>query len=153
VATRGGQGKQLLRVVGVEAYVLPSNPATPVILLRLEEGRELTLYYVPFEVVDAINSLERGGLSETGSLGLARESVFHFLATHEDIRNLVSQDLEKVVIDELDVNTGLFTAKVFFTDGKNRLVRRMVPSHAVFLAYMTGKPIYVERRLVEYQKL
>jgi bifunctional DNase/RNase len=142
---------EYLRVIEVEAYVLPGNPSTPVIMLKLEEDKELTLYYVPYEIVEAINLMGGVDLSIKKIIGRDRESIFDLLASHEDIKNLLSQDLEKVVIDELDIETGLFTAKVFFTDGKNRVVRRMIPSHAVFLAVMSGKPIFVEKKLAETQ--
>lgn len=142
----------LLKALNVEAFLMPGNPSTPVILLRLEENRELTLYYVPYEVVEAINLVGGADLSISKIVGRDRESIFDLLATHEDIKSLLAHDLEKVVIDELDVETGLFTAKVFFTDGRNRVIRRMIPSHAVFLAFVTGRPIYVAKRLAETQE-
>ena len=57
--------------------------------------------------------------------------------------------LEKVIIDELDTNTGLYTAKLFINiEGKMKMTIPMVPSHAIYLALLTDKPIYVDEDLV-----
>lgn len=144
-------GREYARVTSVDAFVAPGNPNVPVMILHLEDGLDLTLYYVPFEIVEAINSYNGVDISIENVIGSDRESIFDLLVTHDDLRNVLTDDLAYVVIDELDSNTMLFTAKVVFSNGKMKVERRMIPSHAVFLAYISGKPIYVKRELAQHQ--
>lgn len=145
-------GDECIKVEEIEAFVLPGTPSAPVILLRLENEKEFYLYYVPYEVVEALNMLGGVDISIRRVVGRDRESIFDVLAMHEGLRDALVQNLEYVVIDELDEETGLFTAKAIFSDRRNvYLVRRMIPSHAVFLAVIARKPIYVKDELVEKQ--
>ncbi|MEM1620099.1 MAG: hypothetical protein QXU97_02440 [Fervidicoccaceae archaeon] len=140
-----------LRVFDLEALIFPGLPATPAIVLHLEEGLTLTLYHVPLEIVEAINTF-RGVEHVFGRLtGPNRESVFDLLAAHEELRRVLTSELSHVVIDELDRETMLFTAKAVFSDGTTTIERRMIPSHAVFLAFIADKPVYVLKRLAEEQ--
>ncbi len=144
-------GSDYARVLSIDAFVAPGNPNVPVIVLHLEDGLDLTLYYVPFEIVEAINSYQGVDISIENVIGSDRESIFDLLVSHDDLRNVLTDDLAYVVIDELDDNTMLFTARVIFSNGKMRVERRMIPSHAVFLAYISGRPIYVKRELARQQ--
>ncbi|ABM81400.1 bifunctional nuclease family protein [Hyperthermus butylicus] len=139
----------LLQARSINAMIMPSPPHIPVIVLELEDGREFTLYNVPFEIVQAINKLQHEELTTPGE----RETVFELLV---DLRELVSElgkRLEYVVIDEIDYATALYTAKVSFILQEGiYMMRRMVPSHAVFLALLFNKPIYVSKRLVDEQE-
>ena len=149
--SEAGIGRGYSRVVSVDAFVAPGNPNVPVLVLHLEDGLDLTLYYVPFEIVEAINSYQGVDISIENVIGSDRESIFDLLVSHDDLRNVLTDDLAYVVIDELDNNTMLFTARVVFSNGKMKVERRMIPSHAVFLAYISGKPIYVKRELAQQQ--
>ncbi len=144
-------GSDYARVLSIDAFVAPGNPNVPVIVLHLEDGLDLTLYYVPFEIVEAINSYQGVDISIENVIGSDRESIFDLLVSHDDLKNVLTDDLAYVVIDELDDNTMLFTARVIFSNGKMRVERRMIPSHAVFLAYISGRPIYVKRELARQQ--
>uniref|UniRef100_A0A7J3ZKR7 BFN domain-containing protein n=1 Tax=Fervidicoccus fontis TaxID=683846 RepID=A0A7J3ZKR7_9CREN len=143
--------KDYLRVIDIEAFVAPGTPGVPVIVLHLEGGLNLTLYHVPYEIVEAINNAKGIDLSISGVIGKDRESIFDILVFHDDLRNTLTSDLSYVVVDELDTETMLFTARAVFSNGNTRVERRMIPSHAVFLAYISDKPIYVKRDLAEGQ--
>ena len=68
-------GDVLLEVRGITAMFAPfapSAPGVPVIVLELEDGREFTLYNVPYEIVRAINKIQN---SEIDTLG-ERETIF-----------------------------------------------------------------------------
>ncbi len=138
---------EYLKVVDIEALIAPGDPGVPIILLHLEEGLSLTLYYVPFEIVEAINRVKGIDSSLEGVVGEDRESIYDILAQHEDFARILTDDLAYVVIDELNPDTMLFTARAVFSNGFTKIERRMIPSHAVFLAFISNKPIYVLRRL------
>ncbi len=140
----------LLEARNVTAMITPSVPNIPVIVLELEDGREFTLYNVPFEIVEALNKIERQ--KDEPSLPGMRETVFDILIDMRNFFEELGKRLEYVVIDEIDYNTYLYTAKASFNLGGIYMMRRMVPSHAIFLARLFDKPIYVSKRLVDEQE-
>ncbi len=138
----------LIKVNEVEAFVLPTHPHIPVLECHLEDGRNFYLYYVPLEIVVAINNLRHGGkfISE-------RESVYDILSfLKNDLRGALGKHLEKVIIDELNPQTMLYTATLEIKTNGALIKRKMVPSHAIFLALIAEKEIYVESRLVDQQE-
>ncbi len=139
----------LIKAVDVDAFIVPENPNVPVMTLKLEDGEDFYLYNVPYDIVDIIKRIKEDNVIETI---VKRESIFDLIYVHDDLRNILEEDLEKVVIDEFDPETMLFTASVYFSNGAARIVKRMIPSHAVYLALIAGKPIYVSRKIVELER-
>lgn len=141
----------LLEAHNVSAMLLPTSPgmpSIPVIVLELEDGREFTLYNVPYEIVIAVNKLKS---SENFQMS-DRESLFEILIDFRDSMKTVRNSIEYIIIDEIDYRTSLYTAKVYFNLGGISMVRKMIPSHAVFLALLYNKPIYVSKSLVDQQE-
>ncbi|RUM47783.1 MAG: bifunctional nuclease family protein [Hyperthermus sp.] len=141
----------MLEARHVTAMLLPGGaglPPVPVIVLELEDGREFTLYNVPYDIVRAVNRLQS---KESYGFG-DRESVFEIVVDMRDSIAGLGRLLEYVVIDEMDYTTSLYTAKARFNLGGIYMTRRMIPSHAVFLALLFSKPIYVSKRLVDQQE-
>ncbi len=143
-------GVDAVKVIDIETFLVPDNPSIPVISLKLEDGDEFYLYNVPYDIIDVIKKIREDFANDLD--GPMRESIFDLLSKHDDFKNLISEDLDYVIVDEYDPETMLFTAKVAFSNGGARIVKRMVPSHAIFLALIAGKPIYVTRELVEFEK-
>ncbi|GEM_PF-377054 len=144
-------GDVLLEVRGVTAMFTPftpSAPGMPVIVLDLEDGREFTLYNVPHEIVRAINKLQDSSVETLGD----RETLFDVVVDMRELLSPIGERLVRVVVDEIDYSTALYTAKALFDLGGISMTRRMVPSHAIFLALLFGKPIYVSKRLVDEQE-
>ncbi len=138
----------LLEARSVTAMLLPGLHTVPIIVLELEDGREFTLYNVPYEIVRAINRLQSGEQEPPGD----RESLFEVLIDMRDMAAELGRRLEYVVIDEIDPSLSLYTAKAFFNLDGIGMTRRMIPSHAVFLALLYNKPVYVSKRLVDMQQ-
>ena len=136
----------LLRVRRVEAFIMPTPPHVPVITCHLEDGRQFNLYYVPLEIVIAINRMQGGDYD------VDRESVFDILPALKDELTFLSRRIGNVYIDSIDYETMLYSATVEIKANGLTLRRRMIPSHAVFLALMFDKPIYVKDELVKYQE-
>jgi len=138
------KGKVLYRTKYIESYIASEDPLIPTIVLFLENGDELELYNVPLEIAQYV--AEGEPVRALGSR--ERATIFDLIWTHEDIINLLKEDIDSVVIDEFDEKTMLYSAKVVFRNGNITFERRFVPSHAIFLALVTGKDIYVTDEVI-----
>jgi len=139
--------EDLLEVKDVHVFTVNAGMGVIVgMKLVLEDYRSFKMYHIPIEVALTIQYLREGGQQPR------RKSVFDFLAYYEPFKEALANNLRRVVIDEMDENTGLYTASVEMEDDGFRSVVKMIPSHAVFLALLSGAPIYVHRRLVEAQE-
>ncbi len=125
--------------LGLGAYIVGLR-------LALEDDRTFVLVNVPFEVAQAIKMINEGEAPPR------RQSLFDLLANNEDFRNIFSETLKRVVIDELDPSTGLYTATVEFESEDVKLELKMIPSHAIYLALVAEKPIYVSENLVDNEE-
>ncbi|MCE4601772.1 MAG: DUF151 domain-containing protein [Desulfurococcales archaeon] len=111
--------------------------------LLLEDGRSFVLVNIPYEVAEAIKVLNEGEAPPR------RQSLFSLLVNHEYFREALGRGLKRVVIDELDYETSLYTATVEFEEGGITLKVKMIPSHAIYMALLAERPIYVLEDLVE----
>ncbi len=142
----------LLKAVSVDALILPNPPHVPVIVLNLEDGRDFTLYYVPYEIVFAINKMQSDNYDSQPRLPGGRESIFEVLLDLSHGLDKLREALVRVVIDEFNYDTALYTATAEFDLGGIVMKRKMIPSHAIYLALLLGKPIYVLSKLVDEQE-
>ena len=138
-----------LRVIDIEAFVVPDNPRIPVMNLKLEDGEDFYLYSIPYDIVEVFRKVNGDEVLEEG---FERQSIFDILSQHDDFKNMFKEDLDYVIIDEFDPETMLFTASVYFSNGAARIVRKMIPSHAIFLALVAEKPVYVSKEIVDIEK-
>jgi len=138
---------ELLKVIDIEAYVNYSDQFNPYTVLQcsLEDGRLFNLYLIPLEVVLAVNKIKGYGFEND------RETLFEVLTVFDEIEVLRNK-IEKVVVDEVDENTHLYTAKIYIKGDGFTVAKRMIPSHAIFLAYLVGSPIYISKELVDKQE-
>lgn len=142
------EGDRLFKVERIDAFLTPSAPHVPVILCHLEGDRQFALYYVPYEIVAALNRT----LNSAEGAPAQRESIFDLLSSFTSFLEDVRHTLMRVVINELNKETMLYTATAEFSVGGTIVRRRMIPSHAIFLAVISGKPIYVAESLVKHQE-
>jgi Uncharacterized conserved protein len=124
---------------GFSWYVVELN-------LALEDGRVFTMINIPSDVAEAL-AVHRGVQTPP-----RRQSMYTFLLSNEGFKDVLSRGLKRVIIDELDPATGLYTASVYFEDEGVNMTIKMIPSHAVYLALLTGKNIYVKKELVDQQE-
>ncbi|MEB3774053.1 MAG: DUF151 domain-containing protein [Desulfurococcales archaeon] len=111
--------------------------------LVLEDGRSFVLVNIPHEVAEAIRVFNNGQTPPR------RQSIFSLLLSHEEFKEALGRALKRVIIDELDYETSLYTATVEFEEEGITLRVKMIPSHAIYMALIAGKPIYVKEELVE----
>lgn len=142
-------GSGILKAVDVDAYIRRlSDPRTgltydiTVLELKLENGKTFIMSNVPLEIVEAINVFKN-------NINMPRrQSLYIFLMGNEDFREAIVRNVKEVVIDELDSRTGLYTASLILEGDGFNLTLKMIPSHAVFIALLAQKPIYVREDLV-----
>ena len=140
--------QELIRVVNVapiftaqqydeRIYYIPIG-----LRLLLEDNRHFEMYNVPVDVIEAILMLKKGDPPPR------RQSLFTFLAYNEEFKDAIDPYLKKVVIDEFDSNTGLYTATMHLEANGLHVEVKMIPSHAIYLAMVFDRPIYVSEELV-----
>lgn len=138
---------RMIRVIKIEAFLLPTPPYTPIITCHLEDGRQFNLYYVPYEVVVAINRMQGE------DYGVDRESLFDILPMiTSEFKDALKGRIRAVYVDYLNRETMLYTATMEINVDGTIIRKRMIPSHAIYLALVTGSEIYVADELIKYQE-
>jgi bifunctional DNase/RNase len=144
---RMDNNEDLARVTNVDAFFIPIYNS-PAIVCYLDDNRQFMLSNVPVEIVLAIRKLNnKDGIIEE------RENVFDILNFIPEVKDNLEKHIEKVIIDQLNEKIGVYSASIELKFGDSIVIeKRMIPSHAVFLALLTKKPIYVRRNLVDEQE-
>ncbi|MEB3756823.1 MAG: DUF151 domain-containing protein [Desulfurococcales archaeon] len=142
--------KELLKTIDLNTFVIVDKDEfgyVGVINLFLENGKTFTMYYVPLEIVSALNQMENEEFAE--EYIVKRESLFDLLPQLEFFKDSARRTVKRVIIDSLDESSGLYTATLELTFDTVTIQKKMIPSHAIFLARISNKPIYVHKSLVE----
>ena len=113
----------------------------------LEDNRKFYLERVPPDIVWSLKRINGEKLNDD------RERFVDILLSIPDVISVLGKYLKRIVIDNIDERTGTYSATVEFGDGSIVVKRKMVPSHAIFLAKLTNKPIYVRKELVDQQEI
>ncbi|EHP69543.1 MAG: DUF151 domain-containing protein [Metallosphaera yellowstonensis] len=142
------QEQEYIKVSKVDAFISPMN-GVPVIVCYLEDGREFNLFYVPADIVQAINKLLRPDQVETTYTSelAKRETVYDIISFIPEITEQLSKRVTYIAIDGILDDIYLATLELNF--GGLVIQKRMIPSHAIYLALLTGKPILVKKELVD----
>ncbi|MEM4884360.1 MAG: DUF151 domain-containing protein [Saccharolobus sp.] len=138
-----------IRVSSIDAFFMPIH-RIPTIVCYLEDGRQFYLFSVPAEIVVAINKTK--GNKEEEEVGDKRENIYDILTFIPEVVDQFSKHLEKVTVDDIIRETGVYVATVEFKFDGVTIQKRMIPSHAIFLAIITNKPIFVKKELVDEQE-
>jgi len=137
-------GELISRSVKLDKTVLTVLDAR--IVCVLEDNRSFYLENVPPEIVYSLKKLSGEDMNDD------RERIVDILISIPEVVSILGRYLRRVVIEEYDATTGVYSASAEFEDGGIRIKRKMVPSHAIFLAKLTSKPIYVKKKLVDQQE-
>ncbi|QKQ99829.1 bifunctional nuclease family protein [Metallosphaera tengchongensis] len=139
--------QDFINVSKVDAFISPTS-GVPVIVCYLEDGREFNLFYVPPDIVNAINKLMKNESTDFNlSEKARRETVYDIISFIPEIAEYLEKRITKVVID--GILDDIYIATVELNFGGLVIQKRMIPSHAIYLALLTNKPIKVKRELVE----
>ena len=138
---------KMVKVVKIEAFLMPTPPYTPVISCYLEDGRQFNLYYVPYEVVIAINRIQGEDYD------VDRESLFDILPMIAgEFKDALKARIKAVYIDGLNKRTMLYSATMEIKVNGAIIRRKMIPSHAIYLALLANTEVYVADELVKHQE-
>jgi bifunctional DNase/RNase len=119
----------------------------------VENGDALNLYNVPPEVAEAISRI-RG--DEEDFIGYTseefRDTLFGFLTMLapklENLRNII----KKVVIDGFNRRHMVYKATLYLEVDGITIKKSMIPSHAIFIALLFDRPIYVTEEVLRISK-
>ncbi|AWR99503.1 bifunctional nuclease family protein [Metallosphaera hakonensis] len=142
------QEQEYIGVNKVDAFISPMS-GVPVIVCYLEDGREFNLFYVPPDIVNAINKLMKNESNDSGNQSelARRETVYDIISFIPEIIDELQKRVTQVTID--DILDDIYLATVELNFGGLIIQKRMIPSHAIYLALLTGKPIRVKKELVD----
>lgn len=145
-----GNNRNLVRVVEIDAFIsiVGREPIRyiPVIVCRLEDGRDFNLFSVPQDVVIAIRKIKGYSVDDE------RETIYDILLSSPESIESIRRHLRRVIIDSINPVTYTYSATAEFSTDGALIKRKMVPSHAILLALFAEKPIYVKKELVDEQE-
>ncbi|PUA32803.1 MAG: hypothetical protein B7O98_05010 [Zestosphaera tikiterensis] len=152
------QRGRLLKVVDVEP-ITTYNPSIdlemPALNCYLENGETFTLYNVPFDIAKAITALR----SSYAEIDVEGDDSFDGRGTIYDVMIMFSprltelhNSIKRVVIDSYDVGKGVYSASLYLEVDNLTVKKTLIPSHALFLAMLFKKPVFVTEEVLEISK-
>lgn len=130
--------------------------------LFLEDGQRFIMGGIPLEIATEIRKyLSKYSSSESShgkklviSTDDARYTIFDILLDIPDIEKILYNSVKEVIIDYYDSEYNIYGATIEldknYTIAKKRVL--MIPSHAILLALLANKKIYVSGKLVADQR-
>ncbi|MGC9181541.1 bifunctional nuclease family protein [Thermogladius sp.] len=130
-----------VKVEGLDLYM-----PVPRLVCELEDGRSFYLERVPYDVIIFVKKINGGVIDDD------RERLGDLLISMPEVLEALGKHVKRVLIEEFDETRGVYSAYVEFNDGELTIKRKMVPSHAILLALLVSKPVYVKKELVDAQE-
>ena len=140
----------LVKVESVEAFFYPIH-GIPTMVLHLEDGREFKMFYIPPEIVLALNRLQGRKDYDEFLGGDKRENIYDVIAFSSEVKEQLNKIINRVIINEVNEN-GIYIATLELKFDGVIIEKQLIPSHAVFLALVSNRPIYVKKNLVDEQE-
>jgi len=141
----------LIKVEKVDAFFYPIH-GIPTMVLYLEDGREFKMFQIPVEIVIALNRLQEKRDYEEFLRGDKRENIYDILAFSSEVKDQLNKIINRVIINDVNEEYGVYIATVEFKFDGVIIEKQLIPSHAIFLALVANKPIYVKKNLVDEQE-
>lgn len=141
----------LIKVEKVEAFFYPIH-GIPTMVLYLEDGREFKMFQIPIEIVIALNRFQEKRDYEEFLRGDKRENIYDVLAFSSEVKEQLNKIINRVVINDVNEEYGVYIATVEFKFDGVIIEKQLIPSHAIFLALVANRPIYVKKNLVDEQE-
>jgi bifunctional DNase/RNase len=149
---KNNSSTELLRVIGFEPLITETDGFEMGALnCILENGDVITLYNVPLEIVRAIAKLLKEDELES-SADDSRDTIYEVLIMVQPKLKDFRSSIREIVIDDFNKNFGTYSASIYMNVDGISLKRSLIPSHAIFLALLFDKPVYVTRRIAEISK-
>jgi len=146
--------QELYRVVDVEPYIVAddNDNIMGALTCYLEDGSEFILYNVPYDIVSAIARLKEVNEGIIYELDDFRDTIYGILVMFLPRLKALGESIEKVVIDGFDYEDMVFKASLYITTDGISIRKTMVPSHAIFLALLFNKPVFVTKEIAEISR-
>jgi len=141
----------LIKVESVEAFFYPIH-GIPTMVLHLEDGREFKMVHIPPEIVLALNRLQGKRDYERYLGNDKRENIYDIIAFSSEVKEQLNKIINRVVINDVIEELGVFIATLELKFDGVIIEKQLIPSHAVFLALVANRPIYVKKNLVDEQE-
>lgn len=125
-------------------------------VLYLEDDREFKMFHIPQEIVLIVNKLQ-GKEEYEQVLGFdRRESIYDVLydvmSFSTNIKDSIKNVINRIIIDDVIREYGVYVATVEFKFDGIIIEKKLIPSHAVALALLFDRPIFIRRKLVDEQE-
>jgi len=133
-----------IRVKDISGYFFLGRP---VMHLSLEDGREFEMAGVEPYVLLALNKMH-GEDDYQGLLRDRRASIFDLLMSIDQFKKVLKEHVESVTIADLNKEFGTYIAYIRLKFDDIIIEKPMIPSHAIYLAILAEKPIYVNEKLL-----
>lgn len=144
--------ERLLKVVDIEPLITQADGFEMGALnCILENGDVVTLYNVPLDITRAIARLIREDEIDVGYDDF-RDSIYELLIMVQPKLAVFHESIDKVVIDGFDRTLGTYSASVYMDVDGISLKRTLIPSHAIFVALLFNKPVFVTDYIIEISK-
>ncbi len=144
--------ERVVRVVDIEPLIARTDGFEMGALNCItEEGDSIVLYNAPLEITKAIARILREELSLGGEEDY-RDSIFDVLIMVQPKLTQLEESISRVVIDGFNRRLGTYSASIYMEIDGISLKRTVIPSHAIFIALLFNKPIYVTEKVVEISK-
>jgi len=144
--------ERIVRVVDIEPLIARTDGFEMGALNCItEEGDSIVLYNAPLEITKAIARILREELPLGGEEDY-RDSIFDVLIMVQPKLTQLEESISRVVIDGFNRRLGTYSASIYMEIDGISLKRTVIPSHAIFIALLFNKPIYVTEKVVEISK-
>ena len=133
-----------------------------VLELYLEDGRIFRMGGISLDIAAEIRKyLAKSGGGRKRFVGDLinrndpRFTIIDMLIDFPDIEKVLHESIREVVIDYFDPNYNIYGASIVLDDAYTIAKKRvmMIPSHAILLALIANRKVFVSRELVDDQML
>ena len=133
-----------------------------VLELYLEDGRIFRMGGISLDIAAEIRKyLAKSGGGRKRFVGDLinrndpRFTIIDMLIDFPDIEKVLHESIREVVIDYFDPNYNIYGASIILDDAYTIAKKRvmMIPSHAILLALIANRKVFVSRELVDDQML
>ncbi len=145
---------RLRKVIELEPYLITDNEGYSLggsITCYLDNGEEFHLYNVPTEIVIAMAKM-KDSMSELYEPENFRDTVFGVLIMFIEKLRPLKDSITRVVIDGFNPEDLVYKASLYINVDGMSIRKSMIPSHAIFLALLFNKPIYVSEDILKIAK-
>ncbi len=144
--------QQLHKVVDIEPMVAKEGEfEIGLLTCYLENGDSFVLYNVPPEIARAISKLRSDDAYFEAREDI-RETIYELLIMLSPKLRDIGESIGMVIIDHFDMSTMTYRASLYIEVDGIRIRKVMIPSHAIFLALLFSKPIYVTDEVLRISK-